>query len=95
MTSLGAWLLGLVTPLVGRVLMALGFQVVSIVGVVLVVNQVKAMAIGYFAGIPTMALQFLLLGGLAEGLGIIFGAVATRIALWQIQNAVKVLGVAS
>lgn len=95
MTSLGAWLLTMVQPLLGKILMVLGFQVVSIVGITLVVDQVKGMAIGYFQGIPTMALQFLLLGGLSQGMGIIFGAVATRIALWQIQNSVRILGVAS
>lgn len=93
MTGLGAWLLGLVTPLVGRVLMALGFQVVSIVGVVAVVGQLKDMVISAFGDVPAAGLQLALLAGTGEALGIIFGAIATRLALWQIQNSVKVLGI--
>lgn len=93
MTALGAWLLTLVQPLVGRVLMALGFQVVSIVGVVAVLDQLKSMIVNGLGDIPAAGLQLALLGGAGEGLGIIFGAIATRLALWQIQNSVRILGV--
>lgn len=93
MTGLGAWLLAMVSPLVGRVLLALGFQVVSIVGLNLVLDQLKGMVMSSLGNIPAAGLQLAILGGAGEGLGIIFGAIATRMALWQIQNGASILGV--
>ena len=92
--GLGTWLAAMMAPLVARVLMALGFSVVSVVGVTTVLSQLKALAVSQAMGLPAAALQLALLSGFGVALGIIFGAVTTRIALWQIQNATKILGVA-
>lgn len=91
--GLSTWLAAMMAPLVARVLMALGFSVVSIVGVTTVLAQLKSMFIAQAAALPAAGLQIALLGGFGTACGIIFGAVTTRMALWQIQNATKVLGV--
>lgn len=91
---IGAWLLGMVTPLVGRVLFALGFQVVTITGMSVAIGAVKSLVLQYVGGMPADMLQLALLAGLGEALGMVFGAITFRLALWQIQSATKVLGVA-
>jgi len=89
----GAWLAGLMAPLTARVLLALGFQVVTITGVDLVLSQLKAMLMAQFGVVHAAGLQMALLAGVGTALGIIFGAIATRLALWQIQQGTKILGV--
>lgn len=93
--GIGTWLAGMMQPLLARILMALGFSVVSVVGVTAAMDQIKGMFLSNLQLIPAAALQLALLGGVGEAAGILFGAVATRVALWQIQNSVRVLGISS
>ena len=91
--KLGTWLLSLASPMIAKILLALGFSVVSIVGMESVLNQVKGMLTSsLFAMSPDMINVFLLAGG-GKALGIIMGAVATKVLLWQITSATKILGV--
>ena len=87
----GTFLIALVEPLLAKILMALGFSVVSIVGVDLALNQIKGMVVSGLLGLGPL-LDFALYIWLGKGLGIVFGACATRLALWQIQNATSILG---
>jgi len=91
--GIGTWLAAMMAPLVARVLLALGFSVVSVVGVSTVMVQLKNMAIAQAGLIPPAGFQLALLGGVGVGAGIIAGAITTRMALWQIQNATRILGV--
>lgn len=93
MMGLGTWLAAMMQPLVAKVLMALGFSVVSIVGVTAALDTLKGQFVAQMNSVPAAGLQLAMLAGTGEAFGIIFGAVATRIALWQIQNGVKVLGI--
>jgi hypothetical protein len=93
--GIGTWLAAMMAPLAARVLLGLGFSVVSIVGVSTALAQLKALFLAQTMLIPVAGLQLALLAGVGPALGIIFGAVTTRMALWQIQNATKILGVAS
>lgn len=90
--KIGTWLAALAKPLLAKVLIALGFQVVTITGVVASIDTVKGLFLAHVSTIPAAGFQLALLGGAGEGLGMIFGAIATRIALWQIQNGTKILG---
>lgn len=92
MAGAGAWLAGLMGPLSARVLMALGFQVVTIKGMDLVLDQIKALALAQLGQVHAAGLQMALLGGIGTALGIIFGAIATRLALWQIAQGTRILG---
>jgi len=91
--NLGVWLVSLVQPLLSRILVALGFSVVSIVGMDAIFTQLKAKLTSDFAALPADMLNVFLLAGGGVGLGIIFGAMTTKLILWKIQQGTKILGV--
>jgi hypothetical protein len=88
----GTFLLAMMQPLIARILTVLGFSVVSIVGMTAVVDQLKTSIVSGVTGLPADMGNFFLLCGGGVGIGIIFGAVATRMLLWQIKNATHILG---
>lgn len=90
--KLGTWLLSMAQPLVAKVLLALGFSVVSVTGLTVIVNNLKAQAVAGLQLVSPATLQLFLMSGGAVGLGIILGACATRLMLWQIQSATQLLG---
>lgn len=91
--GIGTWLAAMMSTLTARVLLALGFQVVTITGAVVAFDQVKTLFINSMAAVPAAGLQLALLAGVGPAFGMILGAIAFRIALWQIQNSVRILGV--
>lgn len=93
MNGLGVWLAGMMQPLVARILVALGFSVVSIIGVDTALNQIKQMLISQLSMVAASGLQMALLAGVGTALGLIFGAISFRVALWQAENSMKILGV--
>lgn len=90
--KLGTWLLAMMQPMVAKVLIALGFQVVTITGMVVSINAIKNLFIQHMGQVPAAGFQLGMLAGAGEGFGMIFGAIAFRLALWQIQSATKILG---
>ncbi len=90
----GVFLLALVEPIIAKLLIALGFSVVSIVGVDAALGTVKGMIVGNLSGLGGI-IDFALYLWLGKALGIIFGACATKLMLWNIQNATKILGKAN
>lgn len=88
----GTFLLSMAEPLVAKVMVAMGFSVVSIVGVEAVVGQVKASLVSSVNSMPVDMLNFALYLGIGQALGIIFGAVTTKLTLWAITNATQFLG---
>jgi hypothetical protein len=91
--NIGVWILSLVQPLMSRILVALGFSVVSIVGLDAIFTQLKAQLSADFAALPADMLNLFLLAGGGTGLGIIFGAMTTKLILWKVQQGTKILGV--
>jgi cell division protein FtsX len=91
--KIATFIMSLVQPLIARILTALGFSVVSIVGVSTSINSVKDQLISSVNSMPADVLNIFLLGGGGIGLGMILGAIAFRLTLWQIQSATKILGV--
>lgn len=91
--NLGVWLVSLAQPFLSRILVALGFSVVSIVGLDAIFTQLKAKLQTSFAALPVDMLNVFLLAGGGVGLGIIFGAMTTKLILWKIQQGTKILGV--
>ena len=91
----GTWLLALVPSLIGKILLSLGFAVVTITGVQVALQQLKDQFINQVNSFPADLLQLFLLGGGGVGLGIIFGAMTTCVLIWTIQGATKILGVSS
>jgi len=90
--NLVTFLLGMAGPLVSRVLMAIGFSVVTVVGLNTVVGQLKGYFLDQLALVPAAGLELALLSGVGTAIGIIFGAITTRMVLWQINNATRILG---
>lgn len=89
--KLGTWLLAMMQPLIAKILVSLGFSVVTITGLTVILNTLKSDAINGLGLISPQTLNLFLLAGGAQGLGIIFGACATKLMLWQIQSATKIL----
>jgi hypothetical protein len=90
--KLGTWIASLVQPLLARVLVSLGFSVVSITGMTVVMNQLKDQLLNQANQLPAAFLQLFLMAGGGVGLGMIFGAITTKIMLWQIQKSTQILG---
>ena len=88
----GTFLLALAEPLLAKILIVLGLSVVSIVGVDAVIGTLKTQFISNLSSMPVLWLDFALYLWIGKGIGIIFGAITTRLALWSIQNATAVLG---
>lgn len=91
--KIGTWLLSMLTPLAGRLLTALGFSVVSIVGMEAILTQLKSSLMSGMGGLSADMFNLFLLAGGGQALGIITGALTTKLLLWQVQNATKILGV--
>ncbi len=91
--KLGTWLLSLVQPLIGRILTALGFSLVSIVGMQAILDQIRTSLVSGLGGMSADMFNVFLLAGGGQALGIITGALTTKLLLWQVQNATKILGV--
>lgn len=91
--KISTFIMSLVQPLIARILAALGFSVVSVVGVTTSVNALKDELVDHVNTLPHDVLNLFLFSGGGVCLGMILGAVAFRLALWQIQSATKILGV--
>ncbi len=90
--KIGTWLLAMCEPLLAKILLSLGFSVVSIVGVEAAVTTLKGQVVAGISSMPSVWLEFALYLWIGKGLGIIFGAMATKLMLWGIQNATSLLG---
>lgn len=90
--NLSAWLAAMVQPLLARILTAIGFSVVSVVGMNAMLNQLRQYFVTSVNSLPADVLNLFLIAGGGTAAGILFGAIAVRVALWQIQNSTKILG---
>jgi hypothetical protein len=94
MPTLAVWLMTMITPVVGRVLFALGFSVISFVGFDAMFTQVAQQAASSYGSLPGDVLGLAGLAGFPEALGILFGALATRVALISATTLAKRIGAA-
>jgi len=93
--KLGTFIMSLVEPVLGRILTTLGLSVVSIVGMQALFQRLKTDLVSGLHSMPSDMLQLFLIAGGAEGLGILLGAITTKLALWQAQKSVQFLGKSS
>lgn len=91
--NFAGFLLAMVSPMIGRILLALGFQVVTLTGMELVISTLKSMLLTNLHSLPVAALQLFALAGGGTALGMILGAIATRLVLINIEKSVRILGV--
>ena len=90
--KLGTFLLSLVQPMVGKVLVSLGFSVVSVVGFQQVVGILQSQLVQSVNALPLQMLQIFLIAGGGVGISMIVAAIAVRVLIWQAFNAKKILG---
>lgn len=90
--KLGTWLLAMCEPMLAKILITLGFSVVSIKGVEVTFNAMRDSFVASMNAMPADWLDLALYLWIGKGLGIIFGAMATRLMLWSVQNATSLLG---
>lgn len=91
--SLAAWLLSLVGSIVGRVLLALGFSVVTVVGFEAAVGALKATVVRSVSTLPADVMNLFLLAGGGMALNMIFAAITFRVTMWSIARGTRILGV--
>lgn len=91
--KLGTFILSLLQPALARILTALGFSVVSIVGMDAIFEQMKSQLAMNLSSMPVAALQMILLAGGGTAIGIVLGAIATKLLLWKAAQATRILGV--
>lgn len=91
--KIGIWLLSMMQPLIAKIMVALGFSLVTITGMDTVIDQVKGLVSSGINSMPADMLNIFLLAGCGKAIGMIFGAIATKVLLWQIQSATRILGV--
>lgn len=78
-------------PILARVLLALGFSVVTLGGVVAAVNAAKGSLVSYLGAAPNAAMQLAGLMGVWDGLGMMFGAMTFTVTLWGMTKAVRIV----
>lgn len=89
----GTWLLAMMQPLIAKIMVSLGFSVVSIVGLQAALSGLKSQFTASINSLPADMISLFMIGGGGIACGIIFGAMTTKILLWQIQSATRILGV--
>lgn len=87
--NIASWLLALVTPILGRLMVALGASLVTYIGVTEGIRTLIDHAKTAYSGLPSAVLGLAGLAGVNEGLGLILGALVARAALWAIGNSTK------
>lgn len=92
MGGLLAGLASLAPTVVARVLLSLGFSVLTVGGVALSVQALKDIALQQLGTLPIAALQLGSILGLWEGLGIVFGAASWAVSYWTLTKATKIVG---
>jgi hypothetical protein len=90
--KLGTWILSLVQPLLSRIMIALGMSMVSIVGVTEVLAQLKDQLSSGWGAMPAAIAGMVQLAGGGLGIGMIMGAITTRVLLWQAARATQIIG---
>lgn len=90
--KLGTFLLSLVEPMIGRILVALGLSVITIAGFGQVVDILQGQLVGSVNSLPNEMLQIFLIGGGGIGISMIVAAIAVRVMMWQALNAKKIIG---
>lgn len=90
--KLGTFLMALVEPIIGRILVTLGLSIVTVTGFQQVVNILQDQLIARVNALPVTTLQVFLIGGGGVGISMIVSAIAVRVMMWQVMNAKKILG---
>lgn len=86
-----AFLASAVGPLAIRALVAVGFTTVTFAGVTAAFQGLNSYAQTSWGSLPVAVLQLASLARVPEALGLVFGAMAFRLAVWTASNGVKMV----
>lgn len=75
------WLIDVAGTIAGRVMISLGISLVTMTGITAALNYGASQVSASWAGLPAIALQILGALSVSRDIGIIFGAIAARLAL--------------
>lgn len=84
-------LAALATPILARILVALGFSVVTLVGVQAAVNGLVSTLMGKLGEAPIAGLQIAGLAGVWVGLGYVLGSITFTVTLWGLTKVVRIV----
>jgi hypothetical protein len=90
-----AALVGLTGPIVARVLISLGFSIVTITGVAVSLTTIKGHVQLSLNSAPMAILQLAGLGGAWEALALVFGAATFVASLYVASSATRLVGAGS
>ena len=90
--KIGTWLLSLVQPMIAKIMLTLGLSVVTITGMEAALGQLKSLFVSSMNSLPADMLNLALYLWIGKAVGVIFGACATKLVLWSIQNATSIIG---
>ena len=89
MTTLFQFLTSAIGPLVIRGLLALGISTVTFTGVTETLDLLIFEAQNNWSGVPAAMVQLASLSGFPEAIGLVFGAMSTRVAAWVSVSATR------
>lgn len=89
MSTLAGFLFSAIGPLVIKALIALGIGVVTFTGVTEGMDSLIQSAIDNWSGVSATVVQLAGLAGIPQALGIITGAMSSRVAIWAAASATK------
>lgn len=89
MSTLFAFLASAVGPLAIKILLALGVTAITFTGVETVVSALTDHVITSYGGFSGEILALVNLAGLGQGVGLVLGAINSRLALWLAASATR------
>ena len=89
MKTLFEFLASAVGPLAIRVLLAVGISTLTFTGVTDTLDMLIKEAQNNWSGVPAAMIQLASLSGFPEAIGLVFGAMSTRVAAWVSLSATK------
>lgn len=81
MGNLAVWLLGLVTPLVKKALLALGIGFLTYQGIDALVGDIQGNISASFGQLPATIYAYLAMAGVFKAIGIILSGMAARVSM--------------
>uniref|UniRef100_A0AAU8B8T6 DUF2523 domain-containing protein n=1 Tax=Dulem virus 61 TaxID=3145772 RepID=A0AAU8B8T6_9VIRU len=85
------FLLSMVASIVGRVLLALGFAVITFTGMDIAINQLKSLVSDGVSKLPSLVFDLFMLAGGGHSLNLLFSAISFRLAYWALTKSTRIL----
>jgi len=82
----------LAAPMAARVIIALGFSVVTLAGAEAVISQLKGLMLSSIGAGESVGIQIAGIAGVWEALGAVFGAITFTVTLFALTKAVRIAG---